>query len=397
MSQIRNKFDIENMTNIIEDCSRRLPNFFNTKDEIGVISGLSLSILIHILFAILMIILCILQPLIFGRLPKPELPNQNIEFVLVQKETKPPVKKTKNFSEFNSRAGGIHNPKKKVSEPSAPKAPVSKPKAPTIAQKKQETPKKPAQQPKVAQKQQQKQISQPQKIVKQPEAPKAPSAITKPIVKPSVKPAIKPSGAPVPSAPKITQAPKSPFTVPVPKSSAPVGSTYQQGTKTATQGTTSSGGSAPAPKFSASKTGSSAGGKSGGSAGSAGSYASRGGSGNYGNPSPGNPSGTPGVDAVRQPNWGPYMRDLEQRIKRNWTPPKGDTSKRVVITFTIGRDGRLLSHKVTQSSGLPIADRAALSAIELTAPFRPLPPEFRGSSVPIEFTFDYNVLNSVLK
>ena len=91
------------------------------------------------------------------------------------------------------------------------------------------------------------------------------------------------------------------------------------------------------------------------------------------------------------------MRDLEQRIKRNWSPPKGDSSKRVVITFTIGRDGRLLSHKVTKSSGVPLADRAAMSAIELTAPFRPLPPEFKGQSVPIEFTFDYNVLNSVLR
>lgn len=91
------------------------------------------------------------------------------------------------------------------------------------------------------------------------------------------------------------------------------------------------------------------------------------------------------------------MRDLEQRIKRNWIPPKGDSSKRVVITFTIGRDGRLLSKSITKSSGVPLADRAAMKAIELTAPFRPLPPEFKGSSVPIEFTFDYNVLNSVLK
>ena len=38
-----------------------------------------------------------------------------------------------------------------------------------------------------------------------------------------------------------------------------------------------------------------------------------------------------------------------------------------------------------------------MSAIELTAPFRPLPPEFKGQSVPIEFTFDYNVLNSILR
>ena len=59
--------------------------------------------------------------------------------------------------------------------------------------------------------------------------------------------------------------------------------------------------------------------------------------GNYGNPSPGNPNGAPGVDAMREPDWGPYMRELQRRIKRNWEPPRGDTSKRVVVLFKINR------------------------------------------------------------
>ena len=92
--------------------------------------------------------------------------------------------------------------------------------------------------------------------------------------------------------------------------------------------------------------------------------------------------------------WGPYMRDLEQRIKRNWVPPKEDASKRIVVTFTIAKDGKLIDNKITKSSGVPLADKAALEAIEKTAPFRPLPEEFKGYSVPIEFTFDYNVLKS---
>jgi len=395
MSQIRNNFNIKNTLNKKTATNlKRLPNFFNDYNEIGVLSGLSLSILIHILLAALMCILCFLQPLIFSRLPKPELPKQNIEFILVQKETKPPIKKTKNFSDVNSRAGGKHDPKKRISEPNAPKAASSKPKTPSVAQQ----PKKPTVQPK-QQKIAQQPKQQPQQQVKTPtpQAPKAPSAINKPTVKPSVKPISKPTTTTAPSAPKITQAPKSPFTVPVPTTKVPAGKTYQPSSQGASKSSSSSSSSTLAPKFSASKTGSSTGSTSGSSAGSTGSYASRGGSGSYGNPGPGNPSGAPGVDAIRQPNWGPYMRDLEQRIKRNWTPPKGDSSKRVVIKFTIGRDGRLLSHKIVQSSGLPIADRAALSAIELTAPFRPLPPEHKGSSVDIEFTFDYNVLNSILR
>ena len=88
------------------------------------------------------------------------------------------------------------------------------------------------------------------------------------------------------------------------------------------------------------------------------------------------------------------MRDLEARIKRNWNPPKGDQSKRVILLFTIGRDGRLLSIKTVKSSGQPLSDVAAKTAVELTAPFKPLPPEYKGNSIDIEFRFDYNVLGA---
>ena len=88
------------------------------------------------------------------------------------------------------------------------------------------------------------------------------------------------------------------------------------------------------------------------------------------------------------------MRELQRRIKMNWEPPKGNESKRVVLLFRIGRDGRLLSNKVLKSSGLAVADNAAKAAVELTAPFKPLPPEYKGSSVDIQFTFDYNVFGA---
>ena len=88
------------------------------------------------------------------------------------------------------------------------------------------------------------------------------------------------------------------------------------------------------------------------------------------------------------------MRELQRRIKMNWEPPKGNESKRVVLLFKIARDGRLISHRVYKSSGLPAADRAAMHAVELTAPFKPLPPEYKGDSVDIQFTFDYNVFGA---
>ena len=116
------------------------------------------------------------------------------------------------------------------------------------------------------------------------------------------------------------------------------------------------------------------------------------GSGNIGNPGGG--GGRPGIDAIREPDFGPYMRDLQRRIKMNWDPPKGNESKRVVLLFKIAKDGRLLSCSVFKSSGLPSADKAAINAVQLTAPFRPLPAEFKGPSVDIQFTFDYNVFGA---
>ncbi len=399
MAQIRNRLEIKNA--IDEDRATNqtnLPNLFQEEDELKPIMGLTLSVATHVLFAVLFIMGAIIQSIVMVNCPKPELPRNDIEFRLVQNESKPPINKnTKIISDRDSRAGGIHDPKKMISEPS-PSPSKAQAKASGPAQKKvkpqpiQEPSKQIAQQPKPQPKVQPK---------PQPIAPSKPSVAKAPTApKPAVKPTLKPQGAAAPTAPKIATAPKSPFNVAVPSSKAPVGSTYRpQGTPASGAGGgsskgTSGSGAPSAPKFSSS------GGTGGaGSGSSGGKYASRGsgGYGSQGNPSPGNPNGAPGIDAIRQPNWGPYMRDLEQRIKKNWSPPKGDSSKRVVITFTIGRDGRLLSHQITKSSGVPLADRAAMSAIELTAPFRPLPPEFKGSSVPIEFTFDYNVLNSVLR
>ena len=109
---------------------------------------------------------------------------------------------------------------------------------------------------------------------------------------------------------------------------------------------------------------------------------------------PGGGGGRPGIDAVREPDFGPYMRELQRRIKMNWDPPKGNQSKRVVLQFKIAKDGRLLSCSVLKSSGLPGADKAAISAVQATAPFRPLPAEFKGQSVDIQFTFDYNVFGA---
>ena len=319
---------------------------------------------------------------------KPQ-PKQDIEFVLVDKPGKPRDPNTKNRADMDSRSGGVNDPKRAVSMPSpAPKKP-QKPSAAAAsankiikkqqqaAKQQTQTVKKPQQQ-KTVQKQP---VQQPAKVNKPSPAKPAP---------PTARPSAKPTSSPAPVA-----KPSTPFSVPAPKG-APVGKTLATGPIGGTSsgvgtvrpgGSASSGGSgayAPRPSLSPSA-------GSGGS-GQLARGSSGGGSGNVGNPGGG--GGAPGIDALREPDFGPYMRELQRRIKLNWDPPKGNESKTVVLLFKIAKDGRLLSCRVNRSSGLPSADQAALKAVELTAPFRPLPADFKGQSIDIQFTFDYRVFGA---
>ncbi len=318
--------------------------------------------------------------------PKPKM--NDIEFVLVDKEETPINPKTPYRADINSRAGGHHDPTRKVSMPSpAPGAPKQAAAAPA---------KKPAPAKQAMQNPLQKIVKQvteqvqPQptkKVVQQPApSPKKPQA-AKP-APPTARPSIKP-----PTTPRPVAKPSSPFTVPVPKGGTGSGryttgpisgsGTSAKGGGGGSTATTGRGSGAPTPSLAPT-----------GGSGSKLAKGGGGGTGGYGNPGPGNPNGRPGIDAIREPDFGPYMRELQRRIKMNWDPPKGNESKRVVLLFKIAKDGRLLSCSVFKSSGLPGADKAAINAVQATAPFRPLPAEFKGSSIDIQFTFDYNVFGA---
>lgn len=86
----------------------------------------------------------------------------------------------------------------------------------------------------------------------------------------------------------------------------------------------------------------------------------------------------------------PYMNELQRRIKMNWEPPVEARGKVVKILLKISKDGSLLSSEIQKSSGIPEVDEAALDAVRVSAPFRPLPPECKKDSIEILFTLDYH-------
>jgi TonB family protein len=96
------------------------------------------------------------------------------------------------------------------------------------------------------------------------------------------------------------------------------------------------------------------------------------------------------VPAAGDIDYGPYMSDLQRRIKRAWFPPRGNETKRVKVRFKVHSNGTMDSLKIYKSSGVPVADAAALKAVENAVPFKALP-SAAPENVDIEFTFDYNV------
>lgn len=364
------------------------------KEEIAFEKALIASLIFHPALVVVILLASLILKFLgidFDLLKKPDLKPKDIEFVLVDKEAQPIDKNTKNRADKNSRAGGIHDPKRPVSLPQAP--------APKAQDKKPAQPK--AQQPKAQQPQVKPQPAKPQ-VQKPTPAPQVQKPQTQAPQQPAPKaPAPKPT--PAPAAPKVTSKPLSNFNIPIPKSNmipqvaqptAPLTPAPKIGGDTSSGGKSTNGSSAPSPTFSQTSGGRTTTGSTGGSPYGNGRFSNSNGTGNgnVGNPGPGNPKGAPGIDAIKEPDFGPYMKELQRRIKMNWDPPKGNESKRVVLLFKISKDGRLLNVSVQKSSGLPAADNAAINAVKLTAPFRPLPPEFRGNSVDIQFTFDYNVL-----
>jgi protein TonB len=64
-------------------------------------------------------------------------------------------------------------------------------------------------------------------------------------------------------------------------------------------------------------------------------------------------------------------------------------ARRVYVTFDIMRDGHPENVQVEQSSGVPSLDQSAVRALQRIDTFGPLPSDYSGSKVSVEFWFDY--------
>ena len=88
-----------------------------------------------------------------------------------------------------------------------------------------------------------------------------------------------------------------------------------------------------------------------------------------------------------------YVRVVQQKVSENWlkyeVDPRIVQAQRVYITFDVLRDGRPGNVEIEQSSGVPSLDQSAIRAIQRIDTFGPLPGDYSGNKVSVEFWFDF--------
>jgi TonB family protein len=106
-----------------------------------------------------------------------------------------------------------------------------------------------------------------------------------------------------------------------------------------------------------------------------------------------------GLELVSDPrgvDFKPYIIQVLAAVRRNWLAAFPLSAKlgqrgKVVIQFTISRDGLVPSVKIDSESGVRALDLAAVAGISASIPFPPLPAEFRGAEVRLRASFLYNM------
>ena len=102
--------------------------------------------------------------------------------------------------------------------------------------------------------------------------------------------------------------------------------------------------------------------------------------------------GTPS-DSGFGARYGWYVDVVRRKVSENWLKyeidPAIQNARRVFITFDIQRNGQPENVQIEQSSGVPSLDVSAVRALQRIDTFGPLPPDYSGRQVSVEFWFEF--------
>lgn len=82
-----------------------------------------------------------------------------------------------------------------------------------------------------------------------------------------------------------------------------------------------------------------------------------------------------------------YSEVMHQKIVSKWSPPSVKEDGKVVLEFTIKKNGRVVDAKVDKSSGNKELDESALKALHRASPLPRLPLNLNQETLTVKFDF----------
>jgi TonB family protein len=91
-------------------------------------------------------------------------------------------------------------------------------------------------------------------------------------------------------------------------------------------------------------------------------------------------------------DFGPWLRRFIAQIRRNWNIPMAAMTMHghVVVTFFVGKDGRITELRVLRPSNVDGFNNSSFNALAASNPTQPLPPEYPDDRAFFTITFFYN-------
>ena len=107
----------------------------------------------------------------------------------------------------------------------------------------------------------------------------------------------------------------------------------------------------------------------------------------------------PAVNLLSDPmnvDFRPYLARILALVRRNWLtviPASARMGNRGIVTvqFIVDRNGQVPKLVIAIPSGVEALDRAAVAGISSSVPFPPLPSDFKGQEIRLQFAFKYNI------
>jgi protein TonB len=84
-----------------------------------------------------------------------------------------------------------------------------------------------------------------------------------------------------------------------------------------------------------------------------------------------------------------YLGKLRKTLERHKVNPRSRLAGTVLIRFTVGPTGQVLSREVRQSSGSKLLDDAAMAALDRASPFPPMPQELAHGPLEVQVPFKF--------